>query len=297
MNYLYAMSQVGKSPLKSRNSQYINSILITALSLFLLGLMGLIWVSFSHEQNRIKERIRISAFLFDDVTDIDGLRKKIEADPRVKSTEFISKDDAAEIVKEKFGEDIKGVLGDYNPLPASIEIYLAAENVNLDSMKVFQQELEAYKQIKFTKVDETLVSSINSNFKILSIVVAALGILFLLISIAIIDKTIRLSMYANRFLIRSMQLVGATRNFVTGPYVRQSVINGIMSAGIAALLLCVLILIIQGRYHYWDFSDGKLKAGILLIIVTLAAVGISITWYSTRNAVHKYIKMKLDELY
>lgn len=296
MFYLCYMSQAGKSPLKSRNSQYINSILITALSLFLLGLMGLIWVSFSHEQNRIKERIRISAFLFDDVTDIDGLRKKIETDPRVKSTEFISKDDAAEIVKEKFGEDIKQTL-DYNPLPASIEIFLAAENVNLDSMKVFQKELEAYKQIKFTKVDETLVSSINSNFKILSIVVAALGILFLLISIAIIDKTIRLSMYANRFLIRSMQLVGATRNFVTGPYVRQSVINGLFSAGIAALLLCLLILIIQTRYHYWDFSDAKLKTGIFLIIVTLAAVGISITWYSTRNAVHKYIKMKLDELY
>lgn len=259
--------------------------------------MGLLWVSFTHEQNRIKERIRISAFLFDDVSDIEGLRKKIEEDPRVKSTEFISKDDAAKIVKEKFGEDIKDVLGDYNPLPASIEIYLAAENVNLDSMEVFQKELEGYKQVKFTKVDETLVSSINSNFKILSFVVAALGVLFLLIAIAIIDKTIRLSMYSNRFLIRSMQLVGATRNFVTGPYVRRSVINGIISAGIASFLLFLLIIIVQSRYNYWDFSDAKLKSGIFLIVVTLAAVGVTITWYSTRNAVHKYIKMKLDELY
>ncbi|MBC8045164.1 MAG: hypothetical protein H7Y00_00050 [Fimbriimonadaceae bacterium] len=291
------MSQAGKSPLKSKGSQYINSILITALSLFMLGLMGLIWVSFKHEQSRIKERIKISAFLHDDVQNVETLRKEIEKDPRVKSTEYISKNDAAQIVKEKYGEDITAILGDYNPLPASVEVYLSAENVNMDSLAVFQKELEAYKQIKFTKVDELLVSSINSNFKIMGFVVAGLGILFLLIAIAIIDKTIRLSMYSNRFLIRSMQLVGATRNFVTGPYVRRSVINGIISAGTASLMLFILIVIIQRRYHYWDFSDGTLKSGLFLIVVTLAGIGIALTWYSTRNAVHKYIKMKLDELY
>jgi cell division transport system permease protein len=290
------MAQAGKSPFKSKGTQYVNAILITALSLFLLGLMGLTWLSFRHEQNRIKENIKISAFLFDDVTDVEALRKKIETNPKVKSTEYISKDDAAEIVKEKYGEDVKSLL-DYNPLPASIEVFLEAENVTLDSMEVIKKELEAYKQIKYAKVDENLVSSINANFRVLGIVVTALGLLFLLISIAIIDKTIRLSMYSNRFLIRSMQLVGATRNFVTGPYVRRSILNGLISAGIASFLLLMLILLIQSRYKYWDFNDSSLKAGILLIIVTLAGIGLAISWYSTRNAVHKYIKMKLDELY
>lgn len=290
------MAQAGKSPFKSKGTQYVNAILITALSLFLLGLMGLTWLSFRHEQNRIKENIKISAFLFDDVTDVEALRKKIETNPKVKSTEYISKDDAAEIVKEKYGEDVKSLL-DYNPLPASIEVFLEAENVTLDSMEVIKKELEAYKQIKYAKVDENLVSSINANFRVLGIVVTALGLLFLLIAIAIIDKTIRLSMYSNRFLIRSMQLVGATRNFVTGPYVRRSILNGLISAGIASFLLLMLILLIQSRYKYWDFNDSSLKAGILLIIVTLAGIGLAISWYSTRNAVHKYIKMKLDELY
>lgn len=293
------MSQIGRSPLNSKNAHYINSILITALSLFLLGLMGLLWVSFTHEQDRIKERIKVSAFLYDDTKpeDVDALRRKIEADPQVKNTEYISKDDAAAIVKEKYGENMTEILGDYNPLPASVEVYLKAEDVNMDSLAVFQKKLEDYKQIKFTKVDEVLVNSIDANFKIMGGVVTALGILFLVIAIAIIDKTIRLSMYSNRFLIRSMQLVGATRNFVTGPYVRRSIFNGLTSAVIAAALLGILIGVIQNRYHYWDFSDAKLKTGIFLIIVTLAGVGIAITWYSTRNAVHKYIKMKLDELY
>ncbi|MBC8173443.1 MAG: hypothetical protein H7X71_05995 [Chitinophagales bacterium] len=293
------MSQVGKSPFQRKNTHYINSILITALSLFLLGLMGLMLVSFKHEQDRIKEKIKITAFLKDEVkdADVEVLRKKIEADEWVKSTDYISKDDAAAIVKEKYGEDIKDVLGDYNPLPASIEVYLFSEKVNPDSIAVFQKRLEDYKSIKFTKVDELLVSSIDSNFKLIGGVAAALGVLFLIIAVAIIDKTIRLSMYANRFVIRSMQLVGATRDFVTTPYVKRSVMNGIISAVIAAILLFILMGIIQKSYHYWDFDDAKLRSGITLIIVTLLAVGILITWWSTRNAVHKYIKMKLDELY
>lgn len=293
------MSQIGKSPLPKKGAHYLNSILITALALFLLGLMGLMLLSFIHEQSRIKEKIKITAFLKDEIKpeETDALRKKIEQDDWVKQTEYISKDDAANIVKEKYGEDITVVLGDYNPLPASIEVYLFSEKVNSDSIAIFQKKLEEYKAIKFTKVDSQLVDSIDSNFKIIGTVVTVLGILFLLIAIAIIDKTIRLSMYSNRFLIRSMQLVGATRNFVTGPYVQRGVKNGIASAVIALLLLFIGIGIVQSRYHYWDFSDARLKIGIFLIVVTLLGIGILIAWWSTRNAVHKYIMMKLDDLY
>lgn len=293
------MSQAGKSSTQRKSTHYLNAILVTGLALFLLGLMGLLFLSFEHEQNRIKERIRISAFLQDDLkpADVDILRKKIESESYVNYTEYISKEQAAELVKEKFDEDISEFLGDYNPLPASVEVYLDAEMVNPDSLSAYATRLNAYNGVKFTKTDEQLVSSLDSSFRIIGIVAFTLCILFLLISIAIVDKTIRLSMYSNRFLIRSMQLVGATRNFVTGPYVRRSVLNGIASACIAMLILAVIVFGVQQNFHYWDFSDMRLVTGIGILALILMGLGILITWVSTRTAVHKYIKMRLDDLY
>lgn len=293
------MSQVGKSPVQRKSTHYLNAILITSLSLFLLGLMGLLFISFQHEQSRIKERIRISAFLKDEIktADIEILRKKIEAEPYVKSTLFISKEDAAKAFKEKFDEDITEFLGDYNPLPASIEIYLNADMVNADSISVFESRLMNYASVKFTKADVQLITSLDSSFRIIGIVAFAMCILFLIISITIVDKTIRLSMYSNRFIIRSMQLVGATRNFVTGPYVKRSVVNGIISAVLAIAGLAGIIIAVQSQMKYWDFNDMQLVTGLGILGLILVGLGILITWISTRAAVHKYIKMRLDDLY
>ncbi len=293
------MSQAGKSSLKRKSTHYLNAILVTGLALFLLGLMGVLFLSFEHEQNRIKERIRISAFLNDDLkpADIEILQKKIEAESYVNSTEFISKERAAQLVREKFDEDISELLGDYNPLPASIEIYLKAEMVTPDSIAAYQARLATYPGIKFTKTDETLVSSLDASFRIIGYIALGLCVLFLFISIAIVDKTIRLSMYSNRFLIRSMQLVGATRKFVTGPYVRRSILNGIASAIIAIAVIGGILLFVQQKFHYWDFSDKRLTTGLAILTLILLVLGIVITWISTRTAVHKYIKMRLDDLY
>lgn len=293
------MSQAGKSSLKRKSTHYLNAILVTGLALFLLGLMGVLFLSFEHEQNRIKERIRISAFLNDDLkpADIEILQKKIEAESYVNSTEFILKERAAQLVREKFDEDISELLGDYNPLPASIEIYLKAEMVTPDSIAAYQARLATYPGIKFTKTDETLVSSLDASFRIIGYIALGLCVLFLFISIAIVDKTIRLSMYSNRFLIRSMQLVGATRKFVTGPYVRRSILNGIASAIIAIAVIGGILLFVQQKFHYWDFSDKRLTTGLAILTLILLVLGIVITWISTRTAVHKYIKMRLDDLY
>jgi len=299
LNIFAAMSQAGKSSLKRKSTHYLNAILVTGLALFLLGLMGVLFLSFEHEQNRIKERIRISAFLNDDLkpADIEILQKKIEAESYVNSTEFISKERAAQLVREKFDEDISELLGDYNPLPASIEIYLKAEMVTPDSIAAYQARLATYPGIKFTKTDETLVSSLDASFRIIGYIALGLCVLFLFISIAIVDKTIRLSMYSNRFLIRSMQLVGATRKFVTGPYVRRSILNGIASAIIAIAVIGGILLFVQQKFHYWDFSDKRLTTGLAILTLILLVLGIVITWISTRTAVHKYIKMRLDDLY
>ena len=277
----------------------MNAILVTGLALFLLGLIGISYLSFKQEETRLKERIRISAFLNDDAKtgDVELLQRKLESEPMVKSTEFISKERAAEIVREKFEEDISDFLGEYNPLPASVEIYLQADMVNADTIRVFREKLETYPEVNFTKVDEQLVSSVTTGFRTAGYVMAGLCILFVVISVLIIDKTIRLSMYSNRFIIRSMQLVGATRRFITGPYVKRSVVNGILAAVLALAVLGAAVWFIHHKYGYWDMQDKMLTSGFGILALILTGIGILITWWSTRRAVHKYVRMKLDDLY
>jgi len=290
---------MSRSFIRRKTSHYLNAILVTSLALFLLGLIGITWLSFKQEEARLKERIRISAFLNDDArqADIDVLRRKLEAEPMVKYTEYISKEEAAEIVKKKFEEDISDFLGDYNPLPASVEIYLQSEQVNTDTIADFRAQLEAFPEVKFTKVDEQLVSSVTSGFKTAGYVMVTLCVLFLIISVLIIDKTIRLSMYSNRFIIRSMQLVGARRSFITRPYVRGSVLNGLISALITISILGGGVYALHSRYGYWNLNDVKLQTGFGILALVLAGIGVLMTWWSTRRAVHKYVRSKLDELY
>ncbi|HPR29630.1 MAG: hypothetical protein H6548_09255 [Chitinophagales bacterium] len=290
---------MSSNSLRRKSTHYMNAILVTGLALFLLGLIGISYLSFKQEETRLKERIRISAFLNDDAKtgDVELLQRKLESEPMVKSTEFISKERAAEIVREKFEEDISDFLGEYNPLPASVEIYLQADMVNADTIRVFREKLETYPEVNFTKVDEQLVSSVTTGFRTAGYVMAGLCILFVVISVLIIDKTIRLSMYSNRFIIRSMQLVGATRRFITGPYVKRSVVNGILAAVLALVVLGAAVWFIHHKYGYWDMQDKMLTSGFGILALILTGIGILITWWSTRRAVHKYVRMKLDDLY
>ena len=293
------MCFMSSNSLRRKSTHYMNAILVTGLALFLLGLIGISYLSFKQEETRLKERIRISAFLNDDAKtgDVELLQRKLESEPMVKSTEFISKERAAEIVREKFEEDISDFLGEYNPLPASVEIYLQADMVNADTIRVFREKLETYPEVNFTKVDEQLVSSVTTGFRTAGYVMAGLCILFVVISVLIIDKTIRLSMYSNRFIIRSMQLVGATRRFITGPYVKRSVVNGILAAVLALAVLGGAVWFIHHKYGYWDMQDKMLTGGFGILALILTGIGILITWWSTRRAVHKYVRMKLDDLY
>ncbi len=290
--------QVGKS-LQRKQTHYINSILITSLALLMLGLMSILFISFKYEEANIKEDMVISAYLKEGLTqtDIDKLLKKIESESSVKATKFISKDDAMKLFEDKFNEDPTEILGDVNPLPASVDVTLDASAVNVDSINLFRENLHLYPEVTHTRANEELISSVDNDLKIAGFIIAGFSILFLLISIAIIDKTIRLSMYSNRFLVRSMQLVGATRSFITGPYVRRSVINGLVSAFIALLLLLIGVIYVHNNFNYWDFSNGTIKRGFIFTFLMLIGVGVLITWFSTRNSVHKYIRMKLDELY
>lgn len=294
------MAQVGKkTPRKSRPS-YITSILMVSLVLLILGMVGMIGLHFQELSHLIKENVRVSLFLPESMNEVESiqLQKKLETEPFVKYAEYVSKDQAKDEFLTLSGEeeDFEELLG-FNPLPASINLYLKAEYANADSISMIRQTIDTNYGLESTqlKVNEELVTSINSNLGIVSLILGGLSLILLIITIVLIDSTVKLSMYSNRFLIKSMQLVGADRWFITRPYMARSVANGFISGVIAVAALVGLFYLLQQRIPELDQLQNILMWAILFAI--LIGLGIFISWWSTFRAVTKYLKTKLDELY
>ncbi|MFT7589106.1 MAG: cell division transport system permease protein, partial [Limisphaerales bacterium] len=247
--------------------------------------------------NSLKENIKVSAYLKDRVNEVEmlQLRKKIEAEPFVRSTEYISKEEARNQFIKRGAEDPADILGDLNPLPASYEIGLNAAWVNNDSMEVIKSRLERYREIKMVKSKNIVVSRMNEQFSTMGLILFGISMLILIIAITLIDKTIRLAMYSNRFLIRSMQLVGATRWFIMKPYIVRGLINGLIAGLIAVASLLALTFAIQSIISSVEFSEDYYKFALLFAIILM--IGMFISWWSTQRAVSKYLRLPLDELY
>ncbi len=268
-----------------------------SLVLILLGVVGMILLNAQLFSKTLRESIRISAYLRDDLNEVEmlQLRRKLEAEPFVRTTEFISKDEALQWYIRRNDEDPSQILGDYNPLPASYEIGLWPDYVQSDSMLAIRSRLEEYREVKYVKTRDVIVARLNEELKTLGLVLLVLSTLILLIAFTLIDKTIRLAMYSNRFLIRSMQLVGATRWFIIGPYIRKGLLNGLIAGLIAVAALFGLLMLSQRYAGAVSFQEEYLKfAGLFAGILVL---GLLISWWSTHRAVGKYLQMKLDELY
>lgn len=291
--------QVGKKTPRRAHPNFLNAILMVALTLFILGLTGLIGLHFRELSVLIRENVRVSIFLKDSMSEVEimQLQKKIETEPYVKSTTFTSKEDARkEFLTGAEEEDFTGILG-YNPLPASINIFLVASYSQIDSLGIIKQQLKDKYLIdlKQIKVNEELVSSINTNLGAFSLVMGILALILIIIVVVMIDSTVRLAMYSNRFLVKSMQLVGATRWFITKPYLYRSLINGLISGMLAIVALILVIYVAQQNI----IDLYKLQNNLLWIVLFLGLLllGVGISWISTFRAVTKYLRMKLDELY
>ncbi len=280
-----------------RSPNFLNSILMICLVLVLLGLVGMILLNAQIFSKNLRESIRISVFLRDDINEVEmlQLRKKIEAEPFVRSTEFLSKDDALMTYIKRNDEDPRDILGDYNPFPASYEIGLWPTYVNRDSMASIQARLESYRETKYVKSRDVVVTRLNEELRTLGIILFAVSALVLLIALTLIDKTIRLAMYSNRFLIRSMQLVGATRWFIIAPYIRKGIINGLIASLLAVIILSGMLALSQRYLGSLNLEEEIPKFAALFAAVLLLGIGIS--WWSTQRSVSKYLRMKLDDLY
>lgn len=284
------------SPRKKTQSVYISTVISIALVLLMIGLLGLILVNAKNLSKFVKENIVLNVIVNENVNegDVLTLQKEIENNPFTLRTEYISKDLAAKNLKEDLGEDFVEYLGK-NPLLPAIDIYLKEQYANADSIKTFIFAISKNAKVKEVVYQESLIDIVNQNIRNISIVVLAFATILLIIAVALINNTIRLSIYSQRFLIKSMQLIGATKGFIRRPYIIYGIIHGFIGSLIAILLLIITLQFAQKQIPEIIILGSWIE--FTIIFVTIIVIGIIISGLSTFFAVTKYLNAKSSSLY
>ena len=288
-----------KSSSKSRMAgSYFMSLMSITLVLFLLGVFALLMMHAQKLSNHLKENIGFEVVMNSNVkeSDILKLQKQLDDMPAVKSTEYITKDEAIRRLSEDLGEDFLQWLGnEENPLLPSIDVRFNAAYANPDSLSVIEANLLKNTDIKEIYYQKSLVNLINQNVRRIGIALIIISLMLLIISITLIRNTIRLSIYAKRFLVRSMQLVGATPAFISKPFIRKGRWQGFFGALLADALLALLLYGLTRRLPELTLvQDYKIIAGIFVGILVL---GLLLGGLSTRFALRKYLHANVDRLY
>jgi cell division transport system permease protein len=287
--------QNGLSKTRLRSS-YLTLVISVSLVLFLLGVLGLLLINAKELSDYFRESLSFSVMLDDDAkeADIRMLQKDLDAKPFVKSTEYVSKSEAAAKMKEELGEDFINFLGD-NPLPPTIDVYLYAGYTSPDSVAKIEKYVLEYPFVKEIYYQESLLFLINENVKKITLFLLVISSFLFLIAITIINNTIRLSIYSRRFLIRTMQLIGATRGFIRRPFILQSAFHGLLAALLAMCLLMGLLYLIEKEFFLlFTFRSTNL---LVLLGVSLIIIGVIINIVSTFFSVNRYLSISEDQLY
>ncbi len=272
------------------------AIISTSLVLFTFGILCLIFIHGRKLTNYVKESIAFSIILNDNTSDQKAIefQKQIAAQPFVKSSEYISKDEAAKRYIEEYGDNFSDLL-DANPLYASIEVKLNAAYANPDSVAKIETIVKQNLSVAEFYYEKKFIDLTNNNFKTISMIVITLSFLFGLVAYMMIDSTTRLVMYSQRFILRSMQLVGATKSFITKPFlitaIRDGFISGVIAIAALSMLLNLLLNLIPELKVLQDMNMTFLLFGMVV------CMGIIFLLISTFFSVRKYLRMKLDELY
>jgi cell division transport system permease protein len=277
-------------------SSYLTLVVSVSLVLFLLGVLGLVLINAKELSDYFRESLSFSVMMNDDAkeADIRMLQKDLDGKLYVKATEYVSKEEAAAKMKEDLGEDFIDFLGD-NPLPPSIDVYLYADYTSPDSVAKIEKYVMEYPFVKEVYYQESLLFLINENVRKISLFLLVISSLLFLIALTIINNTIRLAIYSKRFLIRTMQLVGATRSFIRKPFLVQSAFHGLLAALMALGLLMGLLYLIEKEFLLmFTFESTKL---LILLGIALIATGILINIISTYFSVNRYLSISEDKLY
>ena len=277
---------------------YFMSMMSIALVLFLLGIFALLMMHAQKLSNYLKENIGFEVVMNSNAKEssILNLQKELEAMPAVKSTEYITKEEAIHRLSEDLGEDFLQWLGnEENPLLPSIEVRFNAEWANSDSLSIIEAQLVKNPNVKEVYYQKSLVNLIDQNVRRIGLALMVASIVLLFIAIALIRNTLRLSVYAKRFLVRSMLLVGATASYIRRPFIKSGITQGFFGALIADVLLFLLLYGLSKRLPELALvQDYRIIIGIFIGIIVL---GMLLGGLSTRAALRKYLRADVDRLY
>ncbi|WP_041996213.1 cell division protein FtsX [Capnocytophaga cynodegmi] len=277
-------------------TSYFSVIISITLVLFLLGTLGFLILSSKRLANYFKEQVSMTIFLKDDAkeADIEQLQKTLSITEYVKSLKFIPKEVAAETFSEEIGEDFVTFIGD-NPLQNSIDLSLKAEFAEPEKMKELEKELSQNSFVSEVVYDKSLITLIHENVNRIGIILLIFSSLFTFIAILLINSSIRLSIYSKRFIIKTMQLVGATRGFIRRPFILTNIRLGILSAILAILLLygCLTYIgSISAEFEIFSSTND-----MIIVFSIIFIIGILISWISTFFAAQRFLNLNTNDLY
>lgn len=277
-------------------SSYFSVVLSIALVLFLLGLLGMLVLNAKKVSDHFKEQVVLTIYLKDTAKEVEikQLEKSLAMADYVKTTEYVSKEQAAEFMKEENGEDFMDFVG-YNPLQNSIDVHLKADYVTSDQLGKISEEAISKNFVDEVTYDNDLVTLMNNNVKKISFWVLVISGIFTLIAVLLINSSIRLAVYSKRFTIKTMQMVGATKQFIRRPFVWKSVRLGIIGGVLALFGMAIVLFYLNKTFPELELLGNPILVALLFIFVF--TLGIIITWISTHIATQRFLNLKTDQLY
>lgn len=277
-------------------SSYFSVVLSVFLVLFLLGILGLFITNSKKLANDFKENIAMTVFFKNEANDsiVKAFGTQIKASPFVKSYTYVSKEAAAKEHTDIIGEDFMEFLGE-NPLQNSYDIHLKGDYVINDSIAKIEAGLRKNTMISDIVYDKQLVNLVNDNIKRVSMWILVISVFLAFIAVLLINSSLRLSIHSNRFIIKTMQMVGATKAFIRKPFVMRSIKLGMIGAALAVLALIGVLIYVETSFPNLGILEDKVMIGLVLLAVL--GIGVLITWLSTYFATQRFLNLRTDDLY
>lgn len=277
-------------------TSYFSVVLSIFLVLFLLGILGLFVINSKRLSDNFKEEIAMTVFLKNEANDtvVKAFTSELKTAKFAKSFEYVSKEKAAEQHKKVIGEDFMQFLG-VNPLQNSFDIHLKADYVNNSEIAKIQNRLRKNPMIADIVYDKQLVNLVNDNIKNISMWILIISGLFAFVSVLLINSSLRLAIFANRFIIKTMQMVGATKSFIRKPFIQRSLVLGLIGAALAILALIGVLVYIETNFPNLGILENKLAVSAVLLGVLVLSV--LITWLSTYFATQRFLNLRTNDLY
>ncbi|NBU80352.1 MAG: FtsX-like permease family protein [Flavobacteriaceae bacterium] len=277
-------------------TSYFSVVLSIFLVLLLLGILGLFVINSKRLSDNFKEEIAMTVFFKTEAPDstIKAFSSELKTAKFAKSFEYVSKEKAAEKHMKVIGEDFMHFLG-VNPLQNSFDIHLKADYVTNQELTKIENRLRKNEMIADIVYDKQLVTLVNDNIKNISMWILIVSCVFALISVLLINSSLRLSIYANRFIIKTMQMVGATKSFIRKPFIQRSVYLGLIGSALAIVALISILIYIQTTFPSLGILEDKLA--IAIVLVGVLVLGVVITWISTFFATQRFLNLRTDDLY